>query len=292
MKPNNELLSVNVKSDHPPLILKNIPEGINARLSSISSSKEIFDKAKGPYEDSLRRSGYTYNMNYNPQDETSKKKRRSRHILWFNPPYTRRLNMDFGRQFLRLLDDCFPPDHQLRPIFNRQTVKLSYSCMPSLAVQIARANKAKINPPQQPQNLACNCRNVCQVPGQCRLSSVIYKATVTANNSQIETYTGLTPGGIRERISRHYLSFNNRAYSNKTELSKHIWNLKDKGDDYTMQWEVTSKVQSYHPTSKICNLCIREIYIILFKSESASLNKRNEIMNKCRHRARWKIINN
>ena len=132
-------------------------------------------------------------------------------------------------KFLKLIDDCFPIGHNLRPIFNRQTVKISYSCMPSLGVLISRANRTKLAPPSIQQNQICNCRNNCQVPGQCRLSSVIYQATVTSNNAQVETYTGLTEGGIRERISRHSLSFRNRAYCTKTELSKHIWDLKDAG---------------------------------------------------------------
>ena len=137
----------------------------------------------------------------------------------------------------------------------------------------------------EPQNLPCNCRNVCQVPGQCRLSSVIYQATVTTDSNKVETYTGLTEGGIRERISRHNLSFRNKVYCNKTELSKHIWYLKEKGDNLEIKWEAKSKAQSYHPASKICKLCISEIYTIIFKSERASLNKRSEI-------GKWKIINN
>ena len=32
-------------SNHPPQVLENIPRGINSRLSTISASKDIFDKA-------------------------------------------------------------------------------------------------------------------------------------------------------------------------------------------------------------------------------------------------------
>ena len=38
-KPNNTPLYVHRLSNHPPSILKNIPEGVNQRLSSLSSSK-------------------------------------------------------------------------------------------------------------------------------------------------------------------------------------------------------------------------------------------------------------
>ena len=52
------------QSNHPPSILKNIPESINKRLSEISSDKESFEKAKGTYQDALNKSGYNYNLSY------------------------------------------------------------------------------------------------------------------------------------------------------------------------------------------------------------------------------------
>ena len=42
LKPNNKLLYVNKQSNHPPLILKNIPLSVNRRLSELSCSQEIF----------------------------------------------------------------------------------------------------------------------------------------------------------------------------------------------------------------------------------------------------------
>ena len=49
MKPNNKFLYVHRQSNHPPALLKYIPESINKRLWSISSSKEGFDEAISPY---------------------------------------------------------------------------------------------------------------------------------------------------------------------------------------------------------------------------------------------------
>ena len=48
MKPNNKLLYVHSQSNHPPALLNNIPDNINKRLTSISSSKEVFDAAITP----------------------------------------------------------------------------------------------------------------------------------------------------------------------------------------------------------------------------------------------------
>ena len=61
-KPGNVPSYVHVKSNHPPTILKNIPEGINKRLSEISSDKECFNKAKPLYQDALNKSGYNYKL--------------------------------------------------------------------------------------------------------------------------------------------------------------------------------------------------------------------------------------
>lgn len=46
MKPNNTSLYVNKQTNHPPNILKNIPEGINKRLSTISANETVFNAAK------------------------------------------------------------------------------------------------------------------------------------------------------------------------------------------------------------------------------------------------------
>ena len=67
MKPNNKLLYVNCQSNHPPALPKNIPANINKRLTSISSSKNVFDAAIPPYQKALDESGYSYKLTYKPQ---------------------------------------------------------------------------------------------------------------------------------------------------------------------------------------------------------------------------------
>ena len=44
IKPNNLIQYVHSDSNHPPAILKNIPLSINKRLSSLSSSEEMFNE--------------------------------------------------------------------------------------------------------------------------------------------------------------------------------------------------------------------------------------------------------
>ena len=110
-KPNANLLYVHSESNHPPTVTRNIPAGINRRLSSISSDKQGFDQAAPPYQKVLDESGYKYKLKYNPPNNTTtkKKKQRQRQILWYNPPFSKNVKSNIGKRFLALVDKRFPP---------------------------------------------------------------------------------------------------------------------------------------------------------------------------------------
>jgi hypothetical protein len=116
---------IHLKSNHPPIILRNIPEAINKRLSEISSDEDCFNKAKPLYQDALNKSGYNYNLRYNDAPQTHKN--RPMNITWFNPPYSRNVETNVGKRFLELIDRHFPKSNPLSKIFNRHNLKLSYS---------------------------------------------------------------------------------------------------------------------------------------------------------------------
>ena len=61
-------------SNHPPSVTKNIPAGVNKRLSSISSDEQIFEMAAPLYQKALNNSGYTYQLNVDPAAAESAKK--------------------------------------------------------------------------------------------------------------------------------------------------------------------------------------------------------------------------
>ena len=52
-KPNNETLYIDTNSNHPPAIIKHLPAAIGRRISDISASKELFNKAKPHHESAL-----------------------------------------------------------------------------------------------------------------------------------------------------------------------------------------------------------------------------------------------
>ena len=48
---------------------------------------------------------------------------------------------------------------------------------------------------------------------------------------------------------------------------------------------------SYNPNSKRCLLCLNEKYEIATYKGDNFLNKRTEIINTCRHRSKYKLVN-
>ena len=120
MKPGNTPLYVHAMSNHPPEILKRIPESINQRLSDISSDEREFNNAAPPYQAALKKSGYEYKLHFAPKDRRNKRRRkRTRNITWFNPPFDARVKTNLGREFLKIVRECFPKCHVLHTIFNR-----------------------------------------------------------------------------------------------------------------------------------------------------------------------------
>ena len=141
LKPNDTPTYVNAGSNHPQKVLENIPKGINRRLSAISASKEIFERAAPTYQAALNNSGYNYKLQFDPtplqsDEEKQEKKRRKRHVIWFNPPFSRAVTTNVGKQFLTRMDKHFPPGNPLHQIFNRSKVKMLYRCTQNLARNI------------------------------------------------------------------------------------------------------------------------------------------------------------
>ena len=88
----------------------------------------------------------------------------------------------------------------------------------------------------------------------------------------------------RSQLHRnHTCSFRNECYKNATELSKHIWSLKERKIDYQIRWRKVKQAKSYSNVNKKCNLCLWEKYFIICKPEVWSLNRRNEMASTCRH---------
>lgn len=291
-KPNAELLYVNAQSDHPPTILKHIPATISKRISTLSSNEDVFARNASSYNQALKTSGYKEKIVYSVDNKNRNRKNRKRKITWFNPPFSQNVKTNIGKQFLKLVDRHFPPGHSLHRIFNRKTLKISYSCMPNMNTIIKAHNARVIRPTCDETSTvktnACNCRKKqeCPLRGSCLVNSIVYKATVTSSEGE-KMYIGNTGDTFKSRYSNHTLTFRNEKYSKRTELSKYIWSLKRKNTQYNIKWEIVKKSNTQMRQSGLCNLCMDEkLEILRHKREhkDKSINKRSELISTCRHR--------
>ena len=80
---------INVNSNHPPSIIKQIPVSINRRLSNLLSNEELFLNNVQPYREALKKSGFRDELTYvEPkilEERNNEKRKRKRKTIWFNP---------------------------------------------------------------------------------------------------------------------------------------------------------------------------------------------------------------
>ena len=88
-KPNNSPIYMNKNSNHPPNILKQLPNSIAKRISETSSSEQIFNKSIKIDSKALKESGFTDEPKYLPNEVqelgNNNRRKRKRKIIWFNP---------------------------------------------------------------------------------------------------------------------------------------------------------------------------------------------------------------
>ena len=76
------------QSNHPPIVAKNLPKGIEKRVSMRCCDEETFNRHKGLYEDALKESGYNYKMQYTRTEKKAEGRQRWPVQLYFNPPFS------------------------------------------------------------------------------------------------------------------------------------------------------------------------------------------------------------
>jgi len=220
-------------------------------------------------------------------------------FLRFRTPKTTR---SLTKEFLKLIDIHFPPEKKrkdkLEKIINRHTVKISYSGTPNMERIISSHNKKILNgkrETEKPKEKECNCKKgtgSCPIGGKCQTSALVYKATITANDGEIRTYTGCTDRKFKDRHYEHTADMKNRENRKNTRLATYVWEKKDRGIKInSVKWEILKKCHRYSAGGRNCDVCLCEKFEIMMNKDPRSLNKRHELMNKCVHKWRQKLSN-
>ena len=301
-KPNDTPLYVNIHSNHPPNVIKEIPATINNRLNQISSAQTHFEQAAQHYQKALGDSGHKHTLKYIAKTEAQtqttqkpKKDKRKRDIVWFNPPYNTQVKTNIGKSFLQLIDKHFPPNHNLRKIVNRNCVKISYSCTPNIKTIIQAHNTKTLQKhiqqePNKETKANCNCRNknTCPLENECNSGPIVYQATFSDKTETEHIYIGSTQN-FKERHANHKASFKDERKKHATTLSTHIWEL-GLGPDPNIKWSILKRGNIYKKGGRYCDLCLTEkLCIAKALSDPRCINKRTELASRCAHKAKHKL---
>ena len=159
---------------------------------------------------------------------------------------------------------------------------------------IINANNQKIKNKQPAILKECNCikRNECPLQNKCLTSNIVYKATISSNypNYKNKTYIGISETKFKLRYANHKKSFNHTKYKNDSELSVEYWKLKEINANPNKTFSILKRCPPTKPSSK-CYLCLNEKLFILESKNEHLLNKRGELVTKCRHKNKFKLCN-
>ena len=196
-----------------------------------------------------------------------------------------------GKRFLGLISKHFPKNNKLSKILNRNTVKISYSCTKNIKNTIQSHNAKIIRPkPTATVTPNCNCqrKEKCPLENRCtNKKDVIYHAKLEADGKQ---YIGCTQD-FKKRYYGHMESFRNETSKNKTTLSAYIWE-KNLNPEPKLKWTIIKHATSYKKGARYCDLCLTEKLCLLSTFAYPSfLNKRSELAQRCRHRAKFLLKN-
>ena len=128
--------------------------------------------------------------------------------------------------------------------------------------------------------------------GKLSYKKIIYRAeVVNSSNDHTSNYIGLTEHSFKDRLYKHRNSFKYKNKVNSTELSKHIWELKDNQiDNVKIHWSVLDRAPAYQNGAKHCDLCLTEEFHIIYQ-DFKTLNSRNELLSNCRHKSKHMLAN-
>ena len=130
--------------------------------------------------------------------------------------------------------------------------------------------------------------NCPMMPDRCDQTNVIYQADVHAEN-RVMSYYGLTENEFKKRCSTHKTSFRNIPKCHTT-LSSYIWKLKDKKIPHFVNWSIKERGHPFSSGGQTCDLCLTEKLITLTADQNSMLNKRDELLETCRHQRKHLLV--
>ena len=139
---------------------------------------------------------------------------------------TKNVSTNVAKRYLNLIDQHFPKSNKLHAIFNRNTVKVSYSCTQNMWSLVKSHNKKKMLKKVVEKDVnelkSCNCKVKSEYPlnGQCQVSDIIYKCTVLLPDKPNKVYLRTAESDFKKRFYNYRMSFNYETSTNDTTPPK------------------------------------------------------------------------
>ena len=115
-KRDNNPLYINILSNHPPNIIKNLPDNISKRFNNLSEDETTFNKSKDLYNNELAESGIEHKISFQKQQNTftiaNNTKNRKRNLIWFNSPFSLNVSTNISKKLFSILGKHFPKTHR------------------------------------------------------------------------------------------------------------------------------------------------------------------------------------
>ena len=149
-----------------------------------------------------------------------KKKKHKRKVIWFNLPFPLNVKTNVGKIFWRLVKRHFPKENPLHKIFNKSTLKISYSCMGNVASVLSAHNGNILHPKKS--EFGCNCRTKtnCPFDNKCLTPKIVFQADVRNDtNDEKKFYLGVSETPFKERFRNHKKELTHKKYRNSIELN-------------------------------------------------------------------------
>ena len=190
--------------------------------------------------------------------------------------------------------NAFQNSNKIQVIFSRNNVKVSYSCTQNMS-SMTKSHKKKVISKDVKESKSCNClvKSECPLNGQCQVTDIIYNCTVLSPDKPHKVYLRIAEHNFKKWFYNHRKSFNNRSSANDTTFSKYIWEIKETSNSSpTLVWSIAKKVPSYSNIPKRCLLFLHEkLEIINYPRPDQLLNKRSELISRCRHANKFLLCN-
>ena len=145
--------------------------------------------------------------------------------------------------------------------------------------------KKSSTPEDQNTRMSGHCRykNDCPLKGECLLACVA--GVRKGRGKDPTTVTSGEKTEFKARWRNHQMSFKHENKRNKTELSKYLWQLKQKKNEFTISWKILPRDKAYTNLTKRYNLLPRNCSCN--PQIMATLINCNQLVSSCRHRRNY-----